>query len=136
METIGGRQAPLKRAAKKVLEKPVHHRVASPLPLLDHLRLTLSQASDFLRQAFVPQTPPETAGNQTCNLRCPATELALNSNGVHHRIFPQPTATSPPAPGSFFFRKNARTNMMEQSMPRTQKMSIYESAPPCRCTNS
>src|ERR1700722_5109700 len=106
METIGGRQASLKRASQKVLEKPVHDRIASPLSLLDYLRLTLSESSDLQGQTLVPQTPSEAACDQTGNFRRSATELALNCNSVHHRVFPQPTATSPPAPGSFFFRKN------------------------------
>ena len=63
-----------------------------------------------------------------------ATKLAIsdapqpNSRSIvmalNHCVYPQPTATSPPAPGSFFFKKNARTNMMEQSAPKTQKISI------------
>src|ERR1700689_2046723 len=136
MQPVGGRQASLKRAPKKVLEKPEHNRIGSPFSPLDRFRRTLGQSRDFLCQPFVPQTPSKTAGYQAGNFGCSATELALNCYGVDHGVYPQPTATSPPAPGSFFFKKNARTNMMEQSAPKTKKMSIYDSAPPCWCTNS
>src|ERR1700691_2665932 len=124
MQPVGGRQASLKRAPKKVLEKPEHNRIGSPFSPLDRLWRTLGQSRNFLCQPFVPQAPSKTAGAQTGNSGCSAAELALNCYGVNHCVHPQPTATSPPAPGSFFFKKNARTNMMEQSTPKTQKMSI------------
>src|SRR3984885_12250779 len=136
MEPAGRRQASLKPTPKKVLENPVHGGIGSPFSLLDRLRRTLGQSCNFLCQPFVPQTPSKTVGDQTGNFGCSAAELALNCNDIHHCVYPQPTATSPPAPGSFFFKKNARTNMIEQSAPKTQKMSIYDSAPASRCTNS
>src|ERR1700722_20055821 len=127
MQPAGGRQASLKPAAEEVLEKPVHHGIASPFSLLDRLWRTLGQPRDFLGQPFIPQSPSEAAGDHTGNFGCSAAELALDCYGVNHcvcHLCPQPTATSPPDPGSFFFRKNARTNMMEQSTPKTQKISI------------
>src|SRR5277367_6882843 len=136
MQSVGRRQASLKPAPKKVLKNPEHKRIGSPFSLLDRLWRTLGQSRDFLCQPLVPQIPSKTAGDQTGNFGCSTAELALNCYSVNHCVYPQPTATSPPAPGSFFFKKNARTNMMEQSAPRTQKMSMYDSAPPCRCTDS
>src|ERR1700674_4552254 len=112
MQPAGGRKASLKPAPKKVLENPDHKRIGSPFSLFDRLWRTLGQSRDFLRQPFVPQTPSKTPAAQTCNLGCSAAELALNCYGINHCIYPQPTATSPPAPGSFFFKKNASTNMM------------------------
>src|SRR3984885_2207718 len=136
MQPVGGWQTSLKPAPEKVLEKPEHNRIGSPFSALDRLGRTLGQSRDFLRQPFIPEIPSKTAGEQTGNFGCSAPELALNCYHVNHCVYPQPTATSPPAPGSFFFKKNARTNMMEHSMPKTQKMSIYDSAPASRCTNS
>src|SRR5580704_2896913 len=124
MQPVGGWQASLKPAPKKVLENPEHNGIGSPFSLLDRLWRTLGQSRNFLCQAFVPQTPSKAAGDQTGNFGCSAAELALNCYGVNHCVYPQPAATSPPAPGSFFFKKNARTNMIEQSTPRTQKISI------------
>src|ERR1700733_12963844 len=127
MQPTGRRQASLKTASKKILKKPVHHGIASPLSLLDRLWRTLGQPRDFLCQPFVPQSPSEATGDQTGNFGCSAAELTLNCYGVNRcvcHLYPQPTATPPPAPGSFLFKKNASTNMMEQSTPKTQKISI------------
>src|ERR1700679_3949566 len=127
MQPAGGRQASLKPPAKEGLKKPEHHGFASPFSPLDRLWRTLGQPRDFLCQPFVPQSPSEATGDQTGNFGCSAAELTLNCYGVNRCVFhfyPQPPATSSPAPGSFFFKKNASTNMMEQSAPKTQKMSI------------
>ena len=78
MQPVGGRQASLKRSPKKVLENPVHGRIASPFSPLDCLWRTLGQSRDFLRQPLVPQIPSKTAGDQTGNFGCSAAELALN----------------------------------------------------------
>src|SRR5580698_2155832 len=124
MQPVGRRQASLKRSPKEVLEDPVHNGIGSPFSPLDRLWRTFGQSRNFLCQPFVPQTPSKAAGDQTGNFGCSAAELALNCDCVNHCVYPQPTAISPPSHGSFFFKKNARTNMMEQSAPKTQKISI------------
>src|SRR6202453_815980 len=86
MQPVGGRQASLKPAPKKVLEKPVYESIGSPFSPLDRLWRTLGQSRDFLCQPFVPQTPSEAAGDQTGNFGCSAAELALNCYGVNHCV--------------------------------------------------
>src|SRR5271170_7425227 len=90
MQPVGGRQASLKPAPKKVLEKPVHNRVGSPFSLLDRLWRTLGQSRNFLCQPFIPQTPSKATGDQTGNFGCSAAELALNCYSVNHCVLSSP----------------------------------------------
>ena len=126
-QPVGGRQASLKRATKKIFEDPVDDRIGSPFSPLNRLWRTFRQTCDFLCQPLVPQVPSKAACDQAGNLRSSAAELALNCDGVNHLVYPHPTATSPPAPGSFFLRKNERTNIMAQSTPKSQNVSMKES---------
>src|SRR5580658_7799076 len=107
MQPAGGWQASLKPAAKKILENPDHERIGSPFSLLYRLWRTLGQSRDFLCQPFVPETPSKTGRDQIGDFGRSAAELALYCYRIDHCVYPQPTATSPPAPGSFFFKKNA-----------------------------
>src|SRR6201986_2450519 len=100
MQAASGRQASLEAAAKEVLEDPVHDRIGAPFSALDCLRRTVGPRRNFLSQAFLPSLPAKATDEQNGNLRPSAADLAVNGNGVYHCVFPQPTATSPPAQGS------------------------------------
>src|SRR5579862_786805 len=77
-QAVRGGQASLECSAKKGDEDSINCGIFSPFHVLDRLRRTLCQTSDFLRQAFVPELPPEPLGEQLCNLRSATTELTLN----------------------------------------------------------
>jgi hypothetical protein len=105
VQSVGGQQASLKPTPKEVLENSVYEGIDSPFSLLDRLWRTFGQSRDFLCQPFISQTPSQAAGDQTGNFGCSAAELAFNCDGLNHCFYPQPAAISPPAPGSFFFKK-------------------------------
>src|ERR1700728_3630128 len=84
LQPVGGRQAPLKRAPKKVFENPIHSRIGSPFSPLDGLWRTLGQPCNFLCQPVVPQTPSKAAGDQTGNFGSSTAELALNCDRSNH----------------------------------------------------
>src|SRR5580698_8702 len=107
-------EASLETAPQKRFEHTIVQRVAALLTLLHMPLVTLQLAGDFGGEQLIPKLPTQTIGHLLRDLVRAASVFAFNGQHFDHGFLPgpQPTAISPPAPGSFFRTTKVSTNIM------------------------
>jgi hypothetical protein len=116
-----GVECAFKAASQECLEQTIVQRVFPLRALFNGPAIAIHAAGDFVGQRLIPQLPVKALRQVSGDIGAAASKFALNGNHSDHAGYP--TATSPPARGSFFRMTKASKNMIAAPIASTLNAS-------------